>query len=129
MSVYDMVREFHEEFGLPVKDSPDWDFGKDDPEVLATGRRLLREEFDELDDTFDEGDLAHFAHEAADLVYVVYGRALSMGVNLDPVIREIHRANMSKETPRGYHGKPLKTGEFLIADVTTVLKFQDEDVR
>jgi len=38
------------------------------------------------------------AQELADLVYVAYGTALAYayGIDLDAVIEEVHRANMSK---------------------------------
>ncbi len=32
----------------------------------------------------------------ADLLYVVYGTAVSYGIDMDPVFREVHRSNMSK---------------------------------
>ncbi len=32
----------------------------------------------------------------ADLLYVVYGAAVSYGIDMDPVFREVHRSNMSK---------------------------------
>jgi len=36
------------------------------------------------------------AQELGDLVYVAYGAALAYGIDLDAVIEEVHRANMSK---------------------------------
>jgi len=36
------------------------------------------------------------AKELADLLYVVYGTAVSCGIDMEPVFREVHRSNMSK---------------------------------
>jgi hypothetical protein len=41
-----------------------------------------------------------------DLVYVVYGAALHFGINLDAVVQEIHRSNITK-SPAG-NGKAVK---------------------
>ena len=42
------------------------------------------------------GRLAELARELADVVYVAYGTAITHGIDLDAVIAEVHRANMSK---------------------------------
>ncbi len=59
------------------------------------------------------GPLDRLAHELADVVYVAYGTALVHGVDLDAVIAEIHRSNMTKIGPDGQmarraDGKVLK---------------------
>jgi len=43
-----------------------------------------------------EGDTVAVAKELADLLYVVYGTAVSCGIDMEPVFREVHRSNMSK---------------------------------
>ena len=52
----------------------------------------------------EKGDLVGIADALADIVYVVYGTALTYGLDLDAVLREVHRSNMSK---LGSDGKPL----------------------
>ena len=42
------------------------------------------------------GRQEEITQEIADLVYVAYGAALAYGIDLDAVIEEVHRANMSK---------------------------------
>ncbi len=65
---------------------------------------LLREEVDEYAEAVAAGDLSGLAHELADVVYVAYGTALTYGFDLDAVVAEVHRANMSK---LGADGKPV----------------------
>jgi predicted HAD superfamily Cof-like phosphohydrolase len=42
--------------------------------------------------------------ELADLLYIVYGTAVTFGLPLEEVFTEVHRSNMSK---LGADGKPL----------------------
>ena len=60
-------------------------------------------------------DAFSVAEAVADIVYVVYGTALTYGIDLDSVLREVHRANMSK---LGADGKPLlrQDGKVLKSD-------------
>ena len=41
--------------------------------------------------------IVSLADALGDLAYVVYGTAVAYGLDLDPIIREIHRSNMTKE--------------------------------
>jgi len=58
--------------------------------------KLIQEEFDELKEALAAEDLSSIAKEIADLLYVVYGTAVSYGIDMDPVFREVHRSNMTK---------------------------------
>ena len=87
-----MVAEFHQTFDIarePVPTIPD----------EATQRlriRLIQEEFDELQEALNQRETVAVAKELADLLYVVYGTAVSCGIDMEPVFREVHRSNMSK---------------------------------
>lgn len=75
------------------------------------------------------GPLDRLAHELADVVYVAYGTALVHGIDLDAVIAEIHRANMTKLGPDGRvsrraDGKVLKGDHYQAPDVSDVLRNQ-----
>lgn len=105
----EMVRKFHEKFDLPRADYPDCGTLQ---ERLARVM-LVQEECDELMDALiveEPVDLAHIAREMADVLYVIYGSAVSMGIDLEPVFEEVHRANMAKVggviDGRGKLGKP-----------------------
>lgn len=120
-----MVREFHEAFGLVVRDTPTLP-DQDERDLRAT---LIREEYEEVDEAlgldFPKG-IVYTAAELADLIYVVYGTALHYGIDLDAVVAEIHRANMAKRWPNGTvrrreDGKILKPDGWRPADVAGVL--------
>jgi predicted HAD superfamily Cof-like phosphohydrolase len=69
--------------------------------------------------------LPAIAQELADVVYVAYGTALAYGIDLDAVLAEVHRANMSKLGLDGQpiirDGKVAKGPQFQSADIAAVL--------
>jgi predicted HAD superfamily Cof-like phosphohydrolase len=87
-----MVEAFHRTFDIVVNPVPTV------PDGPTRGLRiqLIQEEFNELKEALAREDLASIAKEMADLLYVVYGTAVSYGIDMDPVFREVHRSNMSK---------------------------------
>ena len=87
-----MVEEFHRKFDILVQTSP-MDASEDTRRLRI---RLIQEEFDELKESMAAGNLAALAKEMADLLYVVYGTAVSYGIDMEPVFREVHRSNLSK---------------------------------
>ncbi|MEW2622330.1 MazG nucleotide pyrophosphohydrolase domain-containing protein [Streptomyces sp. NPDC048106] len=124
-SPVDLVREFHRAFGLDDRGTP-----TEIPRELAAHRwDMLAEEAAEVGEVAVEGPLDKLAHELADVVYVAYGTALVHGIDLDEVIAEIHRANMSKLGPDGQvsrraDGKVLKGEHYRAPDVSSVLRRQ-----
>lgn len=117
------VAEFHGAFGLPVKRSPGVEIDHD----LARLRiDLLQEEVSEFVAASEKEDLVAIADALADIVYVIYGTALTYGIELDSVLREVHSSNMSK---LGVDGKPLlradgkviKSDRYLPPDIASVL--------
>jgi predicted HAD superfamily Cof-like phosphohydrolase len=120
-----LVREFHLAFGLDARTRP----AEVPPELAAHRGELLAEEAAEVAEVAVEGPLDRLAHELADVVYVAYGTALVHGIDLDEVIAEIHRANMSKLGPDGQvarrpDGKVLKGKHYRAPDVSAVLRRQ-----
>ena len=70
-------------------------------------------------------DLPSIAKEMADLLYVVYGTAVSYGIEMQPVFREVHRSNMSKVG--GYKredGKWVKPATYSPACIEPILAEQ-----
>lgn len=121
----DLVREFHRAFGLDTRSEPT----EVTPELAAHRGRLLAEEAAEVAEVAVAGPLDRLAHELADVVYVAYGTALVHGIDLDAVIAEIHRSNMTKLGPDGSvarraDGKVLKGEHYRAPDVSGVLRSQ-----
>jgi predicted HAD superfamily Cof-like phosphohydrolase len=119
-----LVREFHERFDLARADLP----GPVSAECAEVRIRLLAEEVAELFEAMSEGNLPDIARELADVVYVAYGTAVAYGIDLDGVLAEVHRANMSKlgpaDTPVITDGKVQKGPHFQPPDVAAVLARQ-----
>jgi predicted HAD superfamily Cof-like phosphohydrolase len=87
-----MVKEFHRMFDILVQRTP----GVIDERTRILRERLIQEEFEELKEAMRTDDLTAVAKELADLLYVVYGTAVSYGIEMEPIFREVHRSNMSK---------------------------------
>jgi predicted HAD superfamily Cof-like phosphohydrolase len=121
----DLVRQFHLAVGLDARSTP-----TEVPPSLASHRgELLAEEAAEVAEVSVTGPLDKLAHELADVVYVAYGTALVHGIDLDAVIAEIHRSNMTKLGPDGLvarraDGKVLKGEHYEAPDVSAVLRRQ-----
>ncbi|MEX0784606.1 MAG: MazG nucleotide pyrophosphohydrolase domain-containing protein [Dehalococcoidia bacterium] len=122
MTPTDMLREYHRAFGGLVPDAPT----PLSPEAAALRLALLTEELDEVAVELQSGDLVRLAHELADLVYVSYGTAVSVGIDLDAVLAEVHASNMTKIGPDGRFemredGKVLKGTNHRPPDVAGIL--------
>lgn len=116
-----MVEEFHRKFSILAQATPT-DLNEETKRLRV---RLIEEEFDELKESMVGGDLAAVAKEMADLLYVVYGTAVSYGIDMDPVFREVHRSNMSKVG--GYKredGKWVKPATYSPARIEPILAEQ-----
>lgn len=100
MTAADLVREFHDRFGLPLTEFP----CRTGTKLAWQRHRMLTAEVTELQDAVAEGELPGIAQELADCVYVLYGTALTYGIDLDAVLAEVHAANMTK---LGADGKPV----------------------
>jgi predicted HAD superfamily Cof-like phosphohydrolase len=120
------VLDFHEAFDLPREPLPTTYVG----DSLAQLRvRLLREEVEEFADATENRDLVAIADALADVVYVAYGSAVTYGIDLDAVVREVHRSNMSKVDANGRpvlreDGKVLKSPRYHPPNVRRVLDEQ-----
>jgi len=117
MNIAAMLAEFHNAFGEP--------FGHNGGRTNELRAKLHLEENRELVEALLDGDRTAIAHELADVVYVAYGSAHSLGIPLDAVIAEVHAANMRK-FPDGKpvlrdDGKVLKPEGWRPADVARVL--------
>ena len=116
-----MVTAFHRAFDIVIGTSP----AIPDEATCALRVSLIQEEFDELREALAQRDVEAVAKELADLLYVVYGTAVSCGVDMAPVFREVHRSNMSKV---GGHkradGKWIKPPDYSPAHLQPILAAQ-----
>lgn len=95
----DLVTEFHEKYDCPIRTNPSLSV----PEK-ALRISLITEEFEEFLDAIEADDIVGVADALGDMVYVIYGAALTFGIPLDDVLQEIQRSNLSK---LGDDGKPV----------------------
>lgn len=134
-----MVKEFHEAFGCVVNETPT----VPDFETMCLRLELIREEVEELRaegfgvyetffDQMQQGNkpnLVKIADALGDILYVVYGTAVSCGIDMEPIFAEIHRSNMSKLQPDGTvlrreDGKVLKPDTYSPANLEAILAQQ-----
>lgn len=107
------VAIFHRAFGHPAPEKPTFDeinaLTPDGDETLVELReRLIKEEAKETFDAIRAGDMGEAADGLGDLIYVVVGTAVVLGVDLEPVLKLIQDANMAKLGP---DGKPIVRGD------------------
>lgn len=102
-STLDQVRQFHETYGLPVKNTPDIS----DKKTNALRINLLSEELDELKEALKNADIVETLDALVDLQYVLDGTFLSFGLHnhKQKAFDEVHASNMSK---LGEDGKPIR---------------------
>lgn len=119
----ELVEEFHNKFG--IHDGCQEDIHN---QALVEFRiDLIEEELSELVSALDWYDIVETADALADLVYVIYGTAITLGINLDAVFEEVHRSNMTKECSGDYSNpnqphKVVKGSNYSPPDFTNILK-------
>lgn len=140
----DLVSEFHRVYQMPNA-LADGSTPTVDIDRIGLRMDLVSEEFSELVGAVygaaaaaqiesvtatlpdqHERDAVETADALADMVYVIYGMALECGIDLDAVLAEVHRSNLSKLMPDGSvrrreDGKILKGPDFSAPDIKTVL--------
>lgn len=96
------VRQFHETYGLPIKNTPDLSDARTNHLRIS----LLQEELDELKEAIATNDIVGVLDALTDLQYVLDGAYLSLGYHLlkNDAFNEVQRSNMSK---LGADGKPI----------------------
>ena len=118
-----MVAEFHRRFGVVARERPELV----DLETHRLRVALIEEELEEFHQAGESRDLVAVADSLADLLYVVYGAAVAYGIELMPIFREVHRANLTKGNPevlRRPDGKILKGMNFTPPDIRTLVEAQ-----
>jgi predicted HAD superfamily Cof-like phosphohydrolase len=119
-SPYYLVKEFHETYGQPIRTVPQLHI----PEKLMR-LGLVAEEAEEYAEAVEADDLVEIADALADIVYVAYGAAISHGIDLDEILKEVQRSNLSKledgKVLRREDGKILKGSKFSEPAIAPIL--------
>lgn len=99
-----MVRDFHLACGLGTPERPALE-GFPGPLRVS----LIEEEAAEFAEAVQGRDMVAMIDALCDLLYVTYGAAVCLGVDLEPFFAEVHRSNMTKQGgPVRPDGKQLK---------------------
>ena len=88
-SVYD----FHAKYGSLINTKPTIP----DLKTLILRARLICEEAAEFLAAASKEDIVEMADSLADILYVVYGTAVTLGINLAPIFAEVQRSKMTKD--------------------------------
>lgn len=128
ISNFEKVREFHDAFGVTRPTRP----ALPPQEVIDLRIELIREEFEELKEALEAGDIIGAADAVADLLVVVYGSGDVFGMDVDRLFSEVHRSNMSKLLPDGsvlkrQDGKVLKGPDYSPPDLLFILANQPDN--
>jgi predicted HAD superfamily Cof-like phosphohydrolase len=114
----EMVKEFMISFGQEAPDS----FNPESfPHELRSS--LIMEESLEFCQAAAEKDYVGIIDAICDLLYVTYGAAIALGIDINPFFEEVHRSNMSKLDPETgmptyrNDGKVIKPETYSPADI------------
>jgi predicted HAD superfamily Cof-like phosphohydrolase len=119
------VLEFHQKFFMTISKFP----SVTEAENRNLRVKLIQEELGEYKVAAFNHDIEEIADALGDLLYVVYGAAVSHGIDLEPVFNEIHRSNMTKLREDGtiiYNelGKVMKPETYSPADLEPIIIMQ-----
>jgi predicted HAD superfamily Cof-like phosphohydrolase len=114
------VRLFQEFSGQPVHDKP----VLIDDETAKFRYSLMLEELEEYLDAVNENNLIEVGDALGDMLYVILGTANAHGIQLEPILDEIHRSNMTKTKTAGPTIKPTKGTTYSPPDIAGILLAQ-----
>lgn len=121
----DMVRDFHDAFGIENAAAPTAALSARDLELR---HRLMHEENEEYLEAAQRGDLVEVADALGDMLYILCGTILKHGLHhkIEEVFEEIQRSNMSKLDASGKpiyreDGKVMKSDQYFRPDIASIL--------
>ncbi len=107
------VTEFHKKYHHSVGSYPTDTFDSFQAKSLALNRlTFMLEELAETGKAMRTGNMVEIADGLADLLYFVFGTAVSLGIPMDEVFAAVHKCNMSKSN-EVIAGKTQKGQEFV----------------
>lgn len=117
-----MLKEFHEKFGHHINSMPTSYVSEEIKELRV---KLMQEELDEVKEALEVKDIVDLADGLADLLYVVFGTALSYNIPIEDVFAEVHRSNMTKsmeKDTKAIKGKTLKGPNFEPPRIASIIQ-------
>lgn len=143
----ELVRQFHETYAMPIaEDGPNVDrdrihmrmalIAEEFAELVGAAygsraRQILEDSYAQAVHTDDQTrDTVEVADALGDLIYVIYGMALEMGIPLGDVLAEIQASNLSKLGADGLpiyreDGKVMKGPNFFSPNIGKVLGIEN----
>lgn len=120
------VLRFMEKAGQKVNLTPI--IPSDDEAILRI--QLIKEELDEFAEAATSHNLVEVADAIGDLLYVVYGSAVTYGLDMQPIFNAIHESNMTKfiDGKRRADGKWVKGPSYKPVDLQPLIEHQVLDV-
>ncbi len=116
-----LVEEWHRKFDVSVGESP----RAVEDSTVELRVSLIQEELNEFARAGFGRDIVGVADALADLLYVVYGAAVSYGIDLEEIFQEVHSSNMTKTGGgKALNGKVLKGPHWRPPDLRPIIKRQ-----
>jgi predicted HAD superfamily Cof-like phosphohydrolase len=116
-----MVLDFHRQSNSPIRRTPGF---PRDPNTLSRRQGLLLEEFIEYGNAIEDGDLIGMADAIGDIMYLLFGDSIILGLPMDKIFAEIHRSNMTKlidGIQKRDDGKIIKGNSYEPPDLISVI--------
>jgi len=122
-----MVKEFHQKFGFTINMKPT----VISPQLWRVRYNHTLDELSELQiaeihcEQGDSNGLVMVADALGDILYFVYGTAIAHGIDMEPIMAEIHRSNMTKErlNPIQYvDAKAVKGDNYSPPNLSSIIK-------
>lgn len=123
MDQYTKVKEFQTIFKSHVSENPILP----NIEERDLRKRLLEEEYNEYLEGENNNDIVEIADALGDMLYIIYGTAVSYGLPINEIFNEIHASNMSKLDENGNpifreDGKILKGKNYFKPDLKSIIE-------
>lgn len=123
-----MVLEFHQKFGGNIGKNSTLPNNAE----RSLRQRLLEEEYKEYVHGEETNDLIEIADGLADMLYIIYGTAVSYGLPINEIFQEVHDSNMSKLGEDGLpiyreDGKVLKGPNFFKPDIAKIIEIHKKE--
>lgn len=119
------VYDFHKKYNCLALNKPTLP----DAQLALLRGRLIVEESAEFLKAASQQNMEEMVDAIGDLLYVVYGTAVVMGVDMEPISEEIQKSNMSKEGSHDSGGKVMKGSNFIPPDIKKCLETQGWNVQ